>query len=70
MEVVISDRLFSYSFVDGKIESDMIKYIYILVKEEGTKMDDTNLSIVKVDNIKKFWLSLHGSKMSYQEQEF
>lgn len=57
MEVVISDRLFSYSFVDGKIESDMIKYIYILVKEEGTKMDDTNLSIVKVDNIKKFWLS-------------
>ena len=27
-EVVISDRLFSYSFVDGKIESDMIKYIY------------------------------------------
>lgn len=37
--------------------NDMIKYIYILVKEEGTKMDDTNLSIVKVDNIKKFWLS-------------
>lgn len=28
LEVVISDRLFSYSFVDGKIESDMIKYIY------------------------------------------
>ena len=25
---IVSDRLFSYSFVDGKIESDMIKYIY------------------------------------------
>ena len=30
--------------------------IYILIKE-GIKMDNTNLSIVKVDNVKKFWLS-------------
>ena len=34
-------------------------------------MDDTNLSIVKVDNIKNLLVVyLHGSKMSYQEQEF
>ena len=26
--VAVPDRLFSYSFADGKIESDMIKYIY------------------------------------------
>lgn len=31
--------------------------IYILIKKEGTKMDNTNLLIVKVDNVKKFWLS-------------
>lgn len=29
--VAVPDRLFSYSFADGKIESDMIIYIYIYI---------------------------------------
>lgn len=34
----------------------MVEYLY-LTRKEGIKMEDINLSIIKEENIKKFWLS-------------